>query len=287
MLDTELAKKIQDFVYAKPRTIQEIAQLIKKNWRTADRYVERITEEYGTLATRTFREGTRGALKIVYWQEAEKINATEFQERLFKQIESGRKKEDFSSSEIYHYVDKSKKEAQILTEIEYSSKENFEDFENLLKSAKQQIFFFSGNLTFSNIGWHDKKILETIEKLAEKNISTKILTRVEIAGIENIKNILAINNKLGKKIIEIRHCFQPLRATLIDNTIAVFKETKDPKDYAKGELKERVNILYYIYDKEWIEWLQKIFWNFFRSSISAEKRIEDIENIKGIKKLKD
>lgn len=285
MLNTELVKKIQEFVYANPRTVQEIAQLIKKNWRTADRYVERIIDEYGTLAVRTFRGGTRGALKIVFWQELEKLNATEFQERLFKQIESGRKKEDFSPSEIYQYVEKEKKEAKILFENEYSSKKNFEDFEKFLKESKSSIMFFSGNLTFSNMSYHDKKILQVIEELAKKGISTKILTRVEIAGIENIKNILAINNKIGKKMIEIRHCFQPLRATLIDNKISVFKEIKDPKEYSKGELRERMDILYYIYDKDWNEWLQKIFWNLFRSSISAEKRIEDIENMKGFKKI--
>ena len=285
MLNTELVKKIQEFVYQKPRTVQEIAQLIRKNWRTADRYVERIIDEYGTLSIRTFREGTRGALKIVFWQELEKLNATEFQERLFKQIESGRKKEDFSPSEIYQYVGKDKKEAAILLEDEYSSKKNFEDFEKLLREAKSSIMFFSGNLTFSNMNYHDKKILQVIEELAKKGISTKILTRVEIAGIENIKNILAINNKIGKNMIEIRHCFQPLRATLIDNKIAVFKEIKDPKQYSKDELKQKINILYYIYDKEWNEWLQKIFWNLFRSSISAEKRVEDIERMKGFKKI--
>ncbi|MBI5148100.1 hypothetical protein HZA33_00280, partial [Candidatus Pacearchaeota archaeon] len=278
--NNEIIKKIEDFVSAKPRTIQEIAQLIKKNWRTADRYVERIIEEYGTLATRIFRGGTRGALKIVYLQEIEKINTSGFQERLFNQIQTGRMKEDFSPSEIYQYVDAKKKEAKILNEKRHASKENFEDFEKLLKNAKQQIFFFSGNLTFSNMAYHDKKILEIVEEMAKKGISTKILTRVEIAGLENIKNILSINKKIGKNAIEIRHCFQPLRATLIDNKVAVFKESLDPKNYIGDELKEKTYILYYIYDKEWIEWLQKIFWNLLRASISAEKRIEDIESMK-------
>ena len=74
MLDSKIIKKINNFVYQKPRTIQEISLLIKKNWRTADRYVEQISKEQGTLLVRTFREGTRGALKIVFWNNIEKIH---------------------------------------------------------------------------------------------------------------------------------------------------------------------------------------------------------------------
>ena len=280
MLDTKIIKQINDFVYIKPRTIQEIAGLIKKNWRTANRYVDLISEQQGTISTRIFREGTRGALKLVYWNSIEKIHSSEFQERLFKHIESGRTKDDFSPSEIYQYVDSNKKSASVLTNKVYNSKENFEDFVNLLRSATSQILFFSGNLTFSNIGYHDKKILEIIEKLAKQNIKTKILTRVEIPGLENIKNILAINEKIGKEMIEIRHCYQPLRTTIIDNKVVVFKEVRRPEDYAKGELEEQINLLYYIYDEEWIEWVQKVFWNLFRSSFPAQKRIQDIETMK-------
>jgi hypothetical protein len=41
MLDNKTIKKINDFVYQKPRTIQEIALLIRKNWRTANSYIDR------------------------------------------------------------------------------------------------------------------------------------------------------------------------------------------------------------------------------------------------------
>ena len=111
VFDSRIAKKINDFVYQKPRTIQEIALLIGKNWRTADSYVERISQEQGTISTKTFREGTRGALKIAFWNNIEKIHSSSFQERLFKQIESGKGKRDFSPSDIYQYVDKTKKRA--------------------------------------------------------------------------------------------------------------------------------------------------------------------------------
>ena len=157
MLDNKIIKQINDFVYIKPRTVQEIALLIKKNQRTANRYVDLIAEQEGNISTRIFREGTKGALKIVHWNSIEKIHSSEFQERLFKYIESGRTKDDFSPSEIYQYVDSNKKSAKILINKIYSSKENFDDFANLLRSADSQILFFSGNLTFSNISYHDKK----------------------------------------------------------------------------------------------------------------------------------
>ena len=88
MLDKKTIKKINDFVFSKPRTIQEIAELIGKNWRTADSYVNKIAEE-GTIAVRTFRGGTKGALKIVYWN-INPVQISSFQERLMKQIEAGR-----------------------------------------------------------------------------------------------------------------------------------------------------------------------------------------------------
>ena len=46
MLTNELIKKIEEFVYSKPRSVQEIAQLIGKNWRTADRYISEIEKNF-------------------------------------------------------------------------------------------------------------------------------------------------------------------------------------------------------------------------------------------------
>lgn len=109
MLTKETVAKINEFVYARPRTIQEIAKFIGVNWRTANRYVEKISKEEGTLSSKVFREGTPGALKVVFWNNIEKLHASEVQERLFKHIESGREKEDFSPSEIFQFVDKNKK----------------------------------------------------------------------------------------------------------------------------------------------------------------------------------
>ncbi len=277
MLDKATIKKISDFVYAKPRTIQEIAFLIRKNWRTADSYVDKIANEFGTLSVRTFREGTRGALKVVYWNNIEKISSSEFQERLFKQIEAGRKKEDFSPFDIYQYVDEKKRNA-FIEAVDHNKTEN-QQIINMLRSAKKQILCFSGNLSWINLVENNKPVLKAIEELADKNISIKILSRVDIATLSNLKKALEINNKLGKEAIEIRHCMQPLRGFIIDNKIARFKEEKTPETYKKGELEKKTLIFYEIFDEEYIDWLQKAFWNLFRVSIDANKRLKDLELI--------
>jgi uncharacterized protein YfkK (UPF0435 family) len=277
MLNKELIQKINEFVYTKPRSIHEIAKFIKVNWRTANRYIEKMSKEEGMVSTTVFREGTPGALKVVFWNNIEKLHASEVQERLFKQIEFLKKKEDFSPSEIFQFVDKNKKKIRIMNEKQYNSPSNFKDFVDRLKEAERQILFFSGNLTFSNLAYHDKTIRNILEELGKEKISSKILTRVELAGIKNIEDVLSINKRIGYDAIEIRHCYQPLRTTIIDDKEAAFKEVLDPKNYAKGELKHKMYILYYIYDENWIEWLQKIFWHFFRSSIDAKKRIEELK----------
>jgi hypothetical protein len=82
MLNQELVKKIEEFVYLQPRSVMEISEHIKKNWRTADRYIDEISLEFGNIKTRTFRGGTRGALKIVYWNLNEKVSKSVFQQEL-------------------------------------------------------------------------------------------------------------------------------------------------------------------------------------------------------------
>lgn len=276
MLTKDVVKKINEFVYVKPRSINEIAELLGVNWRTANRYVEKISKEEGTISTRIFREGTRGALKIVFWNNLE-MHASELQERLFRQIEFGRKKEDFSPSEIFQFISKRKKKIKVMNERKYNSERTVKDYIDLLLQSKRRILFFSGNLTFSRYFSHDKSIREVLEDLGKKGVLSKILTRVEFAGIRNIQNILAINRRIGFKAVEVRHCYQPLRATIIDNKVALLKEVFDPKNYAKGELKEKIYVHYYIYEEEWIEWLEKLFWYLFRNSIDAEKRMEELK----------
>lgn len=275
MLNQDVIRKIEDFVYAKPRSIQEIALHLGKNWRTADRYVIEIEKNFGTIATRVFREGTRGALKIVFWAGVEKASHSVFQEKLEQEIYRARKKEEFSAFDIFQYARNDKKEVQI-TE---SEQENIEEFTNFLRNAKKQVLFFSGNMSFLNLGNKKNQMIKVFEELVKKKISLKILSRIDLAGVNNIEKALSFNFKYGKDIVDIRHDEHPIRAIIIDDTILRIKEVKEPTGKI-DELNKKVFIYYTIKDKDWIDWLTKIFWKKFNNSLKAEKRLHELKKIK-------
>lgn len=278
-LDTSVVKKINDFVYTKPRTVQEIAELVSRNWRTADNYVSEIAKETGSIAVRTFRGGTKGAIKIVFWNNIEKIHSLEFQEKLLKRIESLSSKEFFSPLDIYQYVDSEKRRA-VLRNVKRLSDDHIKDY---LKSSQKQILSFSGNLSWINNIEGKEKMISVVENLAKNKISIKILSRVTIDSINNIKKLHAINESLGKNVIEVRHREHPLRGFVIDDNLARFREVRDPLD-PKGGMSEKILLFYEIYDNEWIEWFQKIFWYLYRTAIPADKRIKDLESIQNLYK---
>ncbi len=280
MLTTEIIKKINDFVYVKPRTVEEIAEYIGKNWRTANRYAERIAEQQGTISMRTFREGTRGALKIVFWNNIERIHATSFQEKLFARIESGRKKEDFSPFDIYQHIDENKKSAFMEQQEDESATAINRDLPDLLRGTERQILLFSGSLSWANLKQGNFKTIDIFEELAKRNVPIKVIANVDLISRDNVKKFLAINERLGKQLIEVRHREQPVRVVVIDNKLARFKEIRKPS--SSHEKKKKTFIFYCIYDKEWIEWIQKIFWNLFSTAIPAEKRLKEIETIQKI-----
>jgi len=278
MLSVEIVKKIEDFVYSKPRSIQEIAVYIGKNWRTADRYIEEIKKDLGTIETRTFREGTRGALKIVYWASVEKTRDSVFQEKLEKDIFNVKNKEDFSGFDIYQHVDDHKKQAYAKEAENEVEMKRLDVFAKFLLSAKKQILFFSGNLSFINYKDEQADIFQVLDTLAKKGIKMKVLCRVDIVGKENIKKLLSLNYKHGKEVIEIRHREQPLRLTIIDSHMFNMKEIKLPCMRVK-ELKKKMIIFYTIKDKNWVEWATKIFKRMFNESIGAKKRLEEVDKI--------
>lgn len=279
MLSSEIIKKIEDFVYAKPRSIQEISVYINKNWRTADRYISEIEKNFGTITTRVFREGTRGALKIVYWSSVEKISSSVFQQQLEEDIMKSKSKYDFSGFDIFQHVQDKNKTAWVKIAEDEVKAGRLKEFENLLLEAKKQVLFFSGNLSFINFKDKDVDIFNVLENLIKKGISIKVICRVDIAGIENIKKLLSLNFKYGKEAIEIRHKIQSLRITVIDNRIFNVKEIKEPTG-RKHELEKKTFIFYTIKDKEWTEWISRIFWKMFTNSISAEKRLQEMNKLK-------
>ncbi len=277
MLDNVNIKKIEDFVYAKPRSIQEIASFLGKSWRTADRYVDGIIKEFGTISTRTFRGGTRGALKIVYWSSVEKASHSIFQERLEQSIMLARRKEDFSAFDIFQHIPEKDKKAN----IEYSIDEDSTDLSELVRfieKTQKQLLVFSGNLSFINLKNKNIDMFNVLEGLVKRGVAIKVLCRVDIAGKENIENMLSLNFKHGKELIEIRHKEHPIRAVIVDNKMFRIKEIKEPTG-KKHELNKKAFIFYNIKDKEWTEWLSRIFWKMFSASVNAEKRLEEMKRL--------
>lgn len=277
MLTSEVTKKIQDFVYSKPRSIQEIAQHINKNWRTADRYVEEIEKEFGTISTRTFRGGTRGALKIVYWTSMEKASSSIFQEKLEDGIKNSKKKEDFSSFDIYQHIEDKNK--RLVLEGSEKGKINLNELKQILQNTEKQLLCFSGNLSWINLKDKDTDIFEEIEKLVKEKIKIKILCRVDIGSLSNVEKVLSLNFKYREELVEIHHCEQPLRGLISDNKTIRLTEIEEPTG-KRRELKKRVFLFYIIKDKNWVEWLSRIFWNMFSNSIDSRKRIEELKKIK-------
>ena len=277
MLDNDIVAKIESFVHRQPRSMDEIAKHIDKNWRTADRYVDEIIQDHGTLATRVFRPGSRGSLKIVFWNNPEKTSKHLFQEKLEEEIMLARTKDDFSQFDIYQYVPENNKSAS----VESASNENFTDLmqvADILKNTKKQLLIFSGNISFVN--FHNKKIslYSIIEELIKRDVSIKIICRVDLISKDNVEKMLSLNFKHGKSLIEVHHREHSLRCMISDNKIIRMKEVKEPTGKI-NELDKKIFIFYTIKDKEWAEWLSRVFWKMFNVTIDSAYRLKELRNI--------
>lgn len=277
VLKSDIVKKINDLVSKRPMTIQEIAVAIKKSWHTADSYVEKIAKESGTINVITFRQGTKGALKVAYLTTNEHVHQSTLQENFLKRIEINSNKKDFDFFDIYAVVDPKYKKSVIAADSSPSNK----DFFNFLRKAENDIYCFSGNLSWINLVDGNKKIKDLVEEiLLKRKINIKVLCRVDIASLSNIAIADTINKKLGREAIEIRHCRLPLRGFIIDGKLARFKDVKSTKDFKDKELDKDLSIYYEIYDSEWTNWLQNVFWHLYRNSMPAENKIQELERIK-------
>lgn len=279
MLDAGVIRKIEEFVYARPRSVDEIAKFINKNWRTADRYIQDIEQNHGTLSTRVFREGTRGALKVVYGVNTEKISNTVFQQMLEDEIFKAKRQWDFSAFDIYQHVPEKNKEVSSAVGKNEVLSENLTRLRKMLLQTKKQMLLFSGNLSF--VFYKDKNvdIFQVFDELVKRGVSIKAVCRIDLVGQENIKRLLSLNHKYGKELIEIHHREQPLRCTVIDKGLFNMKEIFAPtgRDY---ELTKKTFVFYTVKDKEWLEWITKIFWKMFSHSIDAKKRLEELKKLR-------
>lgn len=257
VLTKEIENSILSLVQEQPRTIQEIALSLDKNWRTIDSYVKQISLERGLIATKTFRGGTRGALKIVYWSALQKTQSS-YQEHLAKKILYKTRKEEFSSFDVFQFVEEEKRA---------STKNN--DFVLL---AKKQVLVFSGNGS-----WIDNKRIVEFRKLAEKGVSSKVLLRVDITSVTIVNKLLAINKAVGWDAITIRHAEHPLRGVICDSCVEL-KETLSPKQTRYRELKRTI-VIKYSFCGSWALWLEKVFWKLWDTSIDASLRLKELNKI--------
>ena len=208
----------------------------------------------------------------------ENFSGTVYQEELEKRIYEGRNKGDVSSFDIYQFVDDDKKKVWTKRGIDESDAGRLKEFTDVLELAEKQVLFFSGNLSFINFKDATANIFKTLEKLIKRGVSIKVLCRVDFAGLENIKKLLSLNYKYGKSLIEIKHREHSLRATIVDDKLINLKDFRDSTG-RKHELKKQLFIFYEITDKEWVRWLTRIFWNIFNKSISADRRLEELEKV--------
>ena len=281
VLESATTKQIIDFVKRKPCTVDEISKVIHKNWRTADRYVERIAAETGELAVRTFRGGTRGALKIVYHVSAERIASTEFQERILQRILNGRRKEDFAPFDIYQYVEPKLRGAFMEVQDDENAHVD-QGLTPLLRGAQHQVLIFSGNLSWANVKEGKTQMLDVLAELAKAGVHIKIVSRVDIATLRNLAKVRQINERFGREVIEIRHSEQPLRCVIVDDKVARFKELLDVTRFKAGELDKHTYVFYEIHDREWVEWLSRVFYVLFRAGIPASRRLEGLNSIQKV-----
>lgn len=271
MLDKKEIEKIIKIVKKEPQTVQDIAKYIKKSWVTTNTYLKKIKEDTGLINIKTFRKGTQGALKIVYYCNTDGESGDELKNELLKQIKHARRKTDFDMFEIVQHIENNKKNIKI---EEYDeTKETTKEIAKILRKAQETVYIFSGNLSFLN---QDQTIPKIIEELIKQKVIIKILCRINIASLNNIAQI----NHLLKKYpgqIEIKHSFQPLRGFVIDEKIAWFKCEETLKEYKPGELQKNTRIIYEIIDKEWIHWFERVFWNIYRNAIDYQERKKQIE----------
>jgi hypothetical protein len=259
VLNDKEEKQIIDFVKKEPRTIQDVARYIGKSWVTCDTYVNKIKDETGQIDVKVFREGTQGALKIVFYNYSDSIIADTVQERLFNQIKNGRFKEDFDFMDVYQYISEREK-TKTIVEDEKQNKKMEERLGQIIKNTEKQLFCFSGNLSFINSKNYDG--VKLYERLLENGANIKILCRMNEASLHNVAKVQYLLDKYPNNF-EIRHCYHPLRGVISDDKIARFKNEVFSKNYKENELLEDVKTYYEISNKDWLKWLEKVFWNLF------------------------
>lgn len=264
-LTLEDTEKLLAFVKSEPRTMQDIAHLLGRSWLTADSYVRQVKERTGLISVKTFRPGSPGALKLVYYNHAESLAGEDLRAELLRQIRAARRKTDFDFFEVYQHIpDEKKSSAQEARLIP------------LLRQASRGVLCFSGNLSFLAAREGKQRVLSVFEELVERGVRIKILCRVNAASLSNLALLRPL---MARGLIEVRHCYQPLRGFIIDDSLASLRTEESASLYRAGELAADTSVVYEVRDAEWVAWLQKVFWHLYRGAIDHEARVRQLERL--------
>lgn len=259
------------FVKREPCLIQDLAQHIDRSWITTESYVEKISQDTGLIRTKTFRKGTKGATKIVFWNYTESLQTDEVKAKLFEKIKLFKNKEEFDPTEIFQFV--SPTHAKAFIEPYHDSKTQ-QKLIAFFEKVENELLSFSGNISWMR----HEKIIKALDQLLDRGVRLKIVGRIDLETLENLKKVDSILKKHGSRI-EIRHCLHPVRGLVADQKMVRLKQDKIKAQFREQELPEDFRVFYEIDDPEWVAWFSKTFWYLFRTSISLEDRIRVLETI--------
>lgn len=275
VLDQATTQKILKALEERPKAINELATILKVNWRTADRYVDRLKSETGKIDTATFREGTRGALKIVFLKEAKLSSPSKAKDAILEKIRLSASREDFTPHTIYKRVAPEKKEAfqeTVQKPKSVSHAYNIDSFCEIVRSAKTSLFVFGGSMQWAEELTARKKLVSAFKDVLAKGIAIKMLLYVSFHNLGFAKEITSL------KGLDAIHCRQPLRGFIVDSKKAILLECLPV--YENGKLADKNRIMYYKFtDQEWVDWLTDIFWFNFNRDIPATQKIHNLDSI--------
>ncbi|MFH0714380.1 MAG: hypothetical protein V1847_02185 [Candidatus Diapherotrites archaeon] len=224
---------------------------------------------------KVFRAGTKGAVKVVYWNYGDSVQSDEIRSRLFEKIRLLSDKNLFDPLEIFQHVSPTKGNAR----VEYYTDPLVEPNKGLsafFKKVNEGLLCFSGNLSWINVKEGSNPLTRAFERMLERGVSVKILCRIDVATLKNLHKIESLMRRFPKQV-EIRHCHQPLRGFVADGKLVRLKEEKAKNIFKAKELEKDVRVFYEFSDEVWTQWLEQVFWYLFRHSIEYEKREKLLE----------
>lgn len=273
-LTVEKTDKILKLIEARPYNINEIASIFKINWRTADRYIEKLKSETGKINTVTFREGTRGALKVVFWKNPHEISDSKRKVLLFEKIRTSTSYHDFYPYMIYKEVPDGKKKAfqEIVSRGNSALRPyNSKNLVRYIDGVKNSLLIFAGYLLRAGTPRGVKQLLLSIKRAKDRGVSIKVLSRVDYNNIEIVDNLL----RIGADVVNVQ---QPLRGILADEKEVVLLENSPI--FKDGKLTNKNRLVYYeISDGDYVKLISDLFWDYYRRGVPAKQTIADIQSV--------